>query len=168
MDIKDFNLDDNLSITKAIMHLEDEEQGIFKHEIVGEWTIEDLVQAKTFLNQLIDSKIKDKLSAEEEQELDLINMKEEDYKAEFLQSLPQKQQELYSLVNPEVDLINISDLSDKEADELLDYLDQLVEEGEQEEGGAIKHDLEKFVKELEEQEETIKSSDKVINLEDYR
>ncbi|MBM7557259.1 hypothetical protein [Halanaerobacter jeridensis] len=168
MDIKDLNLDDDLSITKAIMHLEDEDQGIFKHEIVGNWSIDELVEAKTFLNQLIDGKIKEKLSEEEEKELNLINMKEEDYKTEFLKTLPKYQQELYRLVNPEVDLINISDLSDEEADELLDYLDQLVEEDEAEGKPAIKHDLEKFVKELEAQEAVVENNNKVINLEDYR
>ena len=168
MDIKDLNLDDDLSITKAIMHLEDEDQGIFKHEIVGNWSIDELVEAKTFLNQLIDGKIKEKLSEEEEKELNLINMKEEDYKTEFLKTLPKYQQELYRLVNPEVDLINISDLSDEEADELLDYLDQLVEEDEAEGKPAIKHDLEKFFKELEAQEAVVENNNKVINLEDYR
>ena len=168
MDIEDFDLDDDLSITKAIMHLEDEEKGIFKHEIVGEWEIDDLVQAKVFLNQLIDNKILDKLSRAEEKELSLINMKEEDYKMDFLNSLSPQQQELYRLINPEVELISVTDLNDEEADELIEYLDQLVEEKDVDNKGA-KHDLEKFVTDLEEEEtEKNNDNDKVINLDDYR
>ena len=168
MDIEDFDLDDDLSITKAIMHLEDEEKGIFKHEIVGEWEIDDLVQAKVFLNQLIDNKILDKLSRAEEKELSLINMKEEDYKMDFLNSLSPQQQELYRLINPEVELISVTDLNDEEADELIEYLDQLVEEKDVDNKSA-KHDLEKFVTDLEEEEtEKNNDNDKVINLDDYR
>lgn len=167
MDIKDFDLDENLLITKAIMHLEDEEQGIFKHEIVGEWDIDDLVQAKSFLNKLIDNKIQDKLSTEKEKELRLINMKHEEYEAEFLNSLSPKQQKLYYLVNPEVEWIDITELTDKETDELMAQFDRLMDENEEVENGA-KHDLEKFVKDLEAEEAVKNENDKVINLEDYR
>lgn len=169
MDIKGFDLDEDLSITKAIMHLEDEEQGIFKHEIVGEWSIDDLVQTKVFLNQLIDGKIRDKLSSEEEKELSLINMKEENCKTEFLKDLPAHQQELYRLIHPELEFINVTDLSDEETGELIDYLDQLVgEEEAQGDNQIARHDLEKFVKDLEDQENLIKNNDKVVNLDDYR
>ena len=168
MDIKDFDLDEDLSITKAIMHLEDEEQGIFKHEIIGEWSIDDLVQTKVFLNQLIDGKIRDKLSAEDEKELSLINMKEEDCKTEFLKELPEHQQELYRLVHPELEFINVTDLSDEETGDLIDYLGQLVGEEEAGDEQSVKHDLEKFVKDLDDQENIVKNNDKVVNLDDYR
>ena len=168
MDIKDFDLDDDISITKAIMHLEDEEQGIFKHEIVGEWDIDDLVQAKSFLNKLIDNKIQDKLSAAEEKELRLIDMKHEEYEAEFVDSLSPKQQKLYYLVNPEVEWIDITELTDEEAEELMSQFDRLMEDSGEEKKGA-KHDLEKFVKDLEAEDAMQNDDDnKVINLEDYR
>ncbi|MFO7820060.1 MAG: hypothetical protein R6V17_07460 [Halanaerobacter sp.] len=167
MDIKDFDLDDDILVTKAIMHLEDEEQGIFKDEIVGEWDIDDLVQAKSFLNKLIDNKIQDKLSTAEEKELRLINMKHQEYDAEFLNSLSPKQQKLYYLVNPEVEWIDITELTDKEAEELMVQFDRLMDENEEAENG-VKHDLEKFVKDLEAEEAAKNDNNKVINLEDYR
>ncbi|MGM0369737.1 MAG: hypothetical protein ACQEP9_04910 [Bacillota bacterium] len=105
----------------------------FEQLLIGNWSLNELIETKFFLNQMYDEKIKEKLSAQDKLKFERLQKKKQEQKKKLEQSLSAGERELYNFLEPEPELIMSGDLPDdldeqdidKFFDEIFDNLEQL-------------------------------------------
>jgi hypothetical protein len=130
----------------------------FEQLLIGDWSLEELVETRFFLNQMYDEKIKEELSAQDKLRFESLQKKKNEQKKKLEKSLSAGERELYNFLEPEPELIMAGDLPggvdeqdiDQFFDEIFDNLDQLDENS------------------VEANQENSFEGEKVVDIEKYR
>ena len=119
------------SDVKGIIHLFSENERS-ENQLLGDWTVKQLVEAKQRLNDFLYLKLKKRLEKEKQKRLDVIRNKKHEHLDEFYDKLNPKEQELYQTLSADFRLISCEELTDEEAEELISVLENNREKNQEE------------------------------------
>jgi hemerythrin-like domain-containing protein len=148
--------DDLIALTRNYNNLRE-----FQQVLIGDWSLEDIIDNKLFLSQLFENQIKEHLSSEDKAIFDSIISKQEEVEKDIKSRLSFEERELYDVLFPENKLF-ISGKNDEEIDEesLMDFFEELLDDLENDKVYQKQNQGQSHSK--------LDFTDKIIDLEEYR
>ncbi|MGM0500937.1 MAG: hypothetical protein ACQERJ_00275 [Bacillota bacterium] len=130
----------------------------FEQLLIGNWSLNELVETKFFLDQMYDEKIKERLSVKDKSIFENIQNKKRQYKKRLQKSLKIEERELYNFLEPEPEIIMSEDLpEDIDEQDIENFFDEIFNTLDELEGDKAK------------EKKIDRSSDqKVVDIEKYR
>ena len=119
-------------VKKGILHLVNEEKEYFQHFLIGNgWSLEEMASKKGQMNLFFNEQIENHLTEEEIKELERVKKLRNEMINKFLQTLSDREKEMYKLINP---LFNWKELTDMNS-LIKDYNAKMEEEEDKKDKG---------------------------------